>query len=71
MAHDSRTSLDPIIKLPEVATLTGLSRSSIYRLAAAGEFPQPLKLGPRSSGWRSSSIAEWLDSRQPADPGAS
>lgn len=70
MAHDTQRVLDPIIRLPQVVEITGLSRSSIYRMAASGEFPQPLKLGKRSSGWRSSTITEWLDSRQPVDRGA-
>jgi len=71
MAHGDQRGLDPIIRLPEVVELTGLSRSSIYRMATEGRFPAPLKLGARSSGWRASSIAQWIESRQPAgDRGA-
>ncbi len=56
-----------IIKLPEVMRVTGLSRSSIYRLARLGKFPAPLKLSERSIGWRSSDVKEWVDSRPVAD----
>jgi prophage regulatory protein len=49
----SRSPLTPesIIRLPDVMLHTGLGRSSIYRMAAIGEFPKPLKLGTHASGW--------------------
>jgi prophage regulatory protein len=52
-----------IIKRPDVEKLTGLSRSSIYRLAANGEFPHPVKIGLRAVGWLDSEIANWIEQR--------
>jgi len=52
-----------IIKLPKVEDKTGKSRSSIYREAAAGKFPKPIKLSERSSGWLESEIDQWIDER--------
>jgi len=52
-----------IIKLSEVKTTTGLSGSSIYRMASAGTFPKPIKLGERSSGWIGSEVDQWLNDR--------
>lgn len=52
-----------IQKLVEVKKNTGLSGSSIYRLASKGQFPKPIKLSQRSSGWLKSEIDEWLDER--------
>jgi prophage regulatory protein len=52
-----------IRKLLEVKNTTGLSGSSIYRMASAGTFPKPIKLGERSSGWIDSEIKQWLDDR--------
>jgi prophage regulatory protein len=52
-----------IIKRREVEDATGMSRSSLYRLAAAGEFPRPIKLGPRAVGWRADEIAAWIEER--------
>ena len=43
--------------------MTGLSRASIYRLMAAGEFPTPIRLGVRARGWRVADIEAWLKSR--------
>lgn len=47
---------DSILRLPEVAKRTGLSRPTIYKRAAAGTFPKPVRIGPNSSGWLESEI---------------
>lgn len=52
-----------ISKLAEVKQITGLSGSSIYRLASKGEFPKPIKLAERSSGWIKSEVDQWLSGR--------
>lgn len=56
---------EQILKLPEVKRITGLSRSSIYRMASdqRANFPKPIKLGKRSSGWLKSEIDQWLQER--------
>ena len=45
-----------IYRLPEVMSLTGLSRSSIYLRISKQEFPKPLKLGRRAVGWPEATI---------------
>ncbi|OZB36173.1 MAG: hypothetical protein B7X44_07170 [Halothiobacillus sp. 15-55-196] len=62
--------LDPIHRLPSVKTLTGLSRSSIYRLIADGKFPKPIKLGERAIGWKQDDLEAWLESRPTSNGGA-
>ena len=37
---------DRLLKRIQVKEITGLSRSSIYRLMARGEFPRPVRVGP-------------------------
>lgn len=54
---------EKILKLPDVIEISGLSRSSIYEYAKKGGFPKPIALGPRSVGWLSSEITEWLVQR--------
>jgi prophage regulatory protein len=54
---------DRIIKIREVITMTGLSRSSIYLLIKKGTFPAQVKLSTRSSGWFWSEINSWVMSR--------
>ncbi|MAM70221.1 MAG: AlpA family transcriptional regulator [Gammaproteobacteria bacterium] len=52
-----------ILRLPEVKSVTGLSRSTIYSQMAEGSFPKPISLGARAVGWIQSDIEKWLDSR--------
>lgn len=50
-----------IQRLPKVIDVTGLSRSTLNRLVAAGEFPAPISLGPgRAVGWISDEVQQWL-----------
>ena len=51
-----------ILRLPEVARLTGLSKGTIHRRYREGTFPRPLKLGVQSIGWRRKDIDDWLES---------
>lgn len=52
-----------ILDLPAVIERTSLSRSGIYAKKAAGEFPAPIRLGPRRVGWLESAIENWLQQR--------
>jgi prophage regulatory protein len=52
-----------IYRMSKVIRLTGLSRSSIYRLEALGHFPRRVKLSASASGWRSNEIQAWIASR--------
>jgi len=49
-----------IIRRPDVESITGLSRSSIYAKMATGTFPKPVKLGENSVGWKVSDIQGWI-----------
>ena len=40
-----------LIRLAEVLELTGLSRSTVYKLKSLGLFPQPVKIGPHAVRW--------------------
>ena len=50
------------LKLPTVIRMVSKSRSSIYQAVQKGEFPAPIKIGPRAVAWTSSSIEEWQQS---------
>ena len=52
-----------IYRLPAVCEITGLSKATIYRLLARGEFPARVKLSPRCVGWRVAEIDAWLAAR--------
>lgn len=49
-----------LIRLKEVLHLTGLARSSVYRLVSAKDFPAPVSLGDRAVAWIESEIQDWV-----------
>jgi len=59
-----------VARLPEVEQVSGLSRSSIYRLEASGEFPRRVKLGPRAVGWPREAVLNWCRTRPGAERAA-
>lgn len=57
------TNDNPFIRIKQVQYQTGLGRSTIYKLMAAGDFPFPVKLTPKSSAWVFSDVENWKLSR--------
>ena len=55
-----------ILRIPEVLERVGLSRSTVWRLAQADQFPKPVKLGGRAVGWIEEEIDAWIASRSRA-----
>jgi prophage regulatory protein len=51
------------LRLPEVRSVTGLSKSSLYALIRANSFPAPVQLGPRTVAWVRSEIKQWAAER--------
>lgn len=55
-----------LVKKQTVLHLCAISKSTLYRLIAKGEFPSPVSLtGGRSVAWRMSEVEAWINSRQP------
>lgn len=54
---------DRIIRAKEVQNMTGLSRTTLWRLENKGEFPYRVSLGGNSVGWKLSEIKQWIDER--------
>ena len=52
-----------ILRINEVAYLTGLSRVTIWRLEQKDMFPRRVSLSPRRVGWKQDEVMEWLDAR--------
>lgn len=49
-----------IIRRTELQTKLRVGRSTIYGWMAAGLFPRPIKLGPKSVGWIEDEIDQWV-----------
>jgi prophage regulatory protein len=54
------------LRMPSVMKMTGLGRSTIYRLMAQKQFPCPVRLGVRAVAWRRSELNEWSQTRSVA-----
>ena len=52
-----------LMRRPEVLTLCGLSRSSLYRMMSQGLFPKSVSIGARAVAWRESEVLDWVASR--------
>lgn len=52
------TELDRFLRRPEVEQAIGMTKSMLYKMMAAGQFPKPIKIG-RGSVWSSVEVAEW------------
>ena len=59
MAIMNKTST-AFLKLPQVMSVTGLSKSTIYARIAEGAFPKQIPLGPRLVVWVESDIQNWI-----------
>ncbi len=57
---DQRDEHLQILRRDEVLQLIGISRPTPYEWLHDGRFPQPIRLGARSIGWRRSDIRAWL-----------
>ncbi len=51
------------LREPQVSALTGLSKSTRWRLERNGEFPKKRQLSAKSVGWLASEIEEWIQTR--------
>ena len=52
--------MNRLLRLKEVVQMVGLSRTSIYRLVDSGDFPHPIRVGPRAVRWRLRDIEQWM-----------
>ena len=50
-----------LLRLRQVLEITGLCKSQLYRLLAAGKFPKPVRVGPRTVRWTLESILAWIE----------
>jgi len=49
-----------LLRLPQVKSSTGLSKSTIYSRIAEGTFPKQIPIGPRLVVWVESDIQNWI-----------
>ncbi len=52
---------DRFMREPEVAHVTGLSRTTRWRLERAGKFPRRRRISANAVGWLASEIRAWME----------
>lgn len=57
-----------LIRIKEVVSMTGKSRSAIYADMAAGVFPGSVKIGAKSVAWAEAAILIWIEGRLNGNP---
>jgi prophage regulatory protein len=58
---------DRLLKVDDVITRLGVSRSTIWRLTQSGDFPRPVAISPGRKGWLKSQVDAWIASRLPPE----
>ncbi|PLW82521.1 hypothetical protein CWI75_12285 [Kineobactrum sediminis] len=57
---------DRLLRWPEVQSMTGISRTTAWRLEKRCQFPRSLQISTRTVAWRATDIQAFIASRQPA-----
>lgn len=60
MTTTTETQTSRLLRLPQVESMTGLRRSSIYAGMRNGRFPASVRLGARAVAWREHEVLAWL-----------
>lgn len=63
VARDGGDPPSLFLRLPAVMRLTGLGRSTIYRMVADNRFPCPVRIASRAVAWRRTDLDRWSESR--------
>ena len=58
-----RSDDDRLLRRQEVERHCQIGRSTIYRLMRAGQFPEPLRIGPRAVRWSQRELERWIATR--------
>jgi prophage regulatory protein len=53
-----------LLRIGMVVRVTGLGRSTIYRLVAQDQFPPPVRLTKRVVAWRRIDLERWTSARE-------
>jgi prophage regulatory protein len=54
-----------LLRIATVVRITGLGRSTIYRLMADDRFPAPVRVTSRLVAWRRADLLRWSEAKRP------
>lgn len=53
--------INGFLRLPQVLEIIPISKSALWTGCKSGKYPQPLKLGPRTTVWRATDIMAFVE----------
>jgi prophage regulatory protein len=59
---------DRLIRAKEVARMTGLGLSTLYKYQKEGLMPGSFSIGPRCTAWSHAAISQWIEDRKAGEP---
>lgn len=60
MHEDADLEQVRMLKSSEVAELVGVSMRTLWRLLAAGRFPEPVRFNRKVMRWKRADVVQWL-----------
>ncbi len=58
---------DRLLRIQQVKAITGISKTTIYKLIGQGKFPKAIHVsGSRISSWSSSELDDWITEQKAA-----
>lgn len=51
---------DRLLRFPQVKEMTGLSRTTVWRMEKAGNFPKSRAISSRMTVWLESEVQAWI-----------
>ena len=65
VVHQSRPVVprDRLIRLPEVESIVGCKKSTIYTMLEKGEFVKPIRYSARMVAWSEAAVLQWVQDR--------
>ena len=61
--ENTGSDTSPFLRMWAVTRMTGLGRSTNYRLVAQDKFPSPVRLANRAIAWRRTDLERWTEMR--------
>lgn len=59
--HSPSARPPDLLRIGDLEREINVNRRTIYRMIQRGQFPPPLRVGPRMSYWSRADVAEWRD----------
>lgn len=53
-----------ILRIPRAVEMTGLSRTTLWRLERDGKFPRRVRLSERIVGFKEADVRRWIEERE-------